>query len=145
MYLYGRTKAGELREAAPSLSDTEVIDRELFIPEWRPGPQTAGSVVRRSAADQVYRVLQSHDSSGNESWAPEQVPALFGVCHTTDPAKAKPWAPPQGTSGAYRLGECYRDSRGQVWRQVYDGDNVYDAAVLAERWERPAAAAGLNE
>ena len=135
----GELAEGELaelaQEQAEHLTDDRAVVLERFFPEWEPGPQTAGAVVRRSELDQVYRVLQTHDSTGNESWAPELVPALFGVCHTKHPAKAKPWAQPQGTSGAYRLGECYRDSQGQVWRQVYDGDNVYDAATVSDRWE----------
>ena len=136
MYQYGRNKALAIREEAPSLTDTQVIEQETFVPEWRPGVQPAGAVVRRSRLDQAYRVLQAHDSTGNPSWTPEATPALFSVCHTTDPAKAKPWAEPQGTSGMYYLSECYRDQEGAVWRQVYDGANVYDAAALSERWER---------
>lgn len=136
MYRYGREKALELREQAASLTDTEVIRQEAFIPEWKPGPQLLEALVKRSALDQVYRVLQAHDSTVSPEWAPESQPALFGVCHTTDPEKAKPWAEPQGTSGVYRKDECYRDEAGQVWWQVYEGDNVYDAAELPERWER---------
>ena len=136
MYQYGRNKALALREEAPSLTDTQVIGQETFVPEWREGVQPVGAVVRRSRLDQVYRVLQTHDSTGNPSWTPEATPALFSVCHTTDPAKAKPWAEPQGTSGMYYLSECYRDQEGTVWRQVYDGANVYDAAALSERWEQ---------
>lgn len=132
---YGRTRALALREAAPNLTDTEIIERELFIPEWKEGAYIAGAVVRRSELDQDYRVLQDHDSTGNPTWTPENSPALFGVCHTTNPEKAKAWVEPLGTSGMYYLNECYRDENGVVWRQVYDGGNVYNAATLPERWE----------
>lgn len=135
MYRYGREKALELREQAASLTDTELIRQEDFIPEWKAGPQLLGALVKRLAIDQVYRVLQAHDSTASPEWTPENQPALFGVCHSTDPDKAKPWAEPQGTSGMYQHGECYRDAAGQVWRQVYAGENVYDAAALPERWE----------
>ena len=137
MYAYGRNEALRLREAAPGLTDTEVIAKETFIPEWRPGVQAAHALVRRAALDQVYRVIEpGHDSTANPDWTPEAYPALFSICHTTDPAKAKPWAAPQGTSGMYQAGECYIDAAGQVWRQIYDGGNVYDAAAMPERWER---------
>lgn len=133
MRLYGWTKARELRAAAATMTDTEIIDQEDFIPVWVPGPWAAGAPVQYEG--QVYRVLQAHDSTGNASWSPDQVPALFGLCHTKNPAKAKPWVQPLGTSGAYKLGECYKDAQGRVWKQIYDGDNVYDAATVPDRWE----------
>lgn len=136
MYQYGRNQALALREQAASLTDTQVVAAEAFIPEWREGPQVLGALVRRREQDQVYRVLQAHDSTGNPTWTPEHTPALFSVCHTTDPEQAKPWAAPQGTSGMYQKDECYRDATGAVWQQVYAGGNVYDAATLPERWQR---------
>ena len=136
MYAYGRSKALELREAAPELTDTEVIDAELFIPTWREGPQVAGAPTQYEG--QVYRTIQAHDSTGNPGWNPADNPALFGICHTKDPAKAKPWAAPMGISGLYYKDECYVDGEGTVWRQVYDGGNEYDAATLPERWETVA-------
>lgn len=133
MYAYGRSKALELREAAPELTDTEVIDAELFIPTWREGVHEAGSPVRQG--EQVYRTIQTHDSTGNPAWNPADAPALFGICHTKDPAKAKPWVSPHGISGLYYKDECYVDGEGTVWRQVYDGGNEYDAVALPSRWE----------
>ena len=133
MYAYGRSKALELREAAPELTDTEVIDAELFIPTWREGVHEAGSPVRQG--EQVYRTIQTHDSTGNPGWNPADNPALFGICHTKDPAKAKPWVAPMGISGLYYKDECYVDGEGTVWRQVYDGGNEYDAVALPSRWE----------
>ena len=136
MYQYGRNQALNLRAQAAMLTDTQVVEAESFIPEWREGPQTLGALVRRQEMDQVYRVLQAHDSTGNPSWTPENTPALFSVCHTTDPEQAKPWAPPQGTSGMYQKDECYRDGNGTVWQQTYEGGTVYDAATLPERWQQ---------
>ncbi len=133
MYAYGRSKALELRAEAPELTDTEVIEQELFIPTWREGVHEAGSPVRQG--EQVYRTIQTHDSTGNPGWNPAATPALFGICHTKDPAKAKPWVSPHGISGLYYKDECYVDGEGTVWRQVYDGGNEYDAATLPERWE----------
>lgn len=119
---------------ATGFSDTKLVDLESFIQEWHPGKWEAGIAVRYQ--EQVYRVLQAHDSTGNDTWNPVATPALFGLCHTKNPSKAKLWVQPLGTSGVYKLGECYKDEDGQVWRQVYDGDNVYDAAATPDRWER---------
>lgn len=134
MYNYGREKALELREEAPTLTDTEIIDREDFIPHWKEGPQIVGAPVQYN--EQVYRVLQAHDSTGNPSWNPIDTPALFSICHTKNPYKAKPWVQPLGTSGMYELGDCYIDGNGIIWQQIYDGGNVYDAATLPQRWEQ---------
>ena len=133
MYAYGRSKALELRAAAPELTDTEVIDQELFIPTWKEGVHTIGDPLQYEG--QVYRVLQTHDSTGNSTWNPVDLPSLFSICHTKNPFKAKPWITPQGISGMYELGDCYIDDEGIVWRQIYNDNNVYDAATLPERWE----------
>ena len=134
MYNYGREKALELREAAPELTDTEVIDQEVFIPTWHEGPQIANAPTQYNG--QVYRVIQAHDSTNNPTWNPADSPALFSICHTKNPLKAKPWVAPAGTSGMYTLGDCYKDDSDVVWRQIFDGDNVYDATALPERWEQ---------
>lgn len=134
MYNYGREKALELREDAPNLTDTEIIDQELFIPHWKEGLQIKDAPLQYEG--QVYRVLQAHDSTGNPSWTPATQSALFSICHTKNPFKAKPWITPQGISGMYELGDCYIDDEGIIWRQIYNDSNVYDAATLPERWEQ---------
>ena len=35
----------------------------------------------------------------------------------------------------YYKDECYLADDGTVYRQIYDGDNVYDAAAMPDRWE----------
>ena len=134
MYTYGRNKALELRTEAPELTDTEIINEEIFIPTWREGPQVVNAPTRYLG--QVYRVLQAHDSTGNPTWNPADTPALFGICHTKNPAKAKPWVTPYGISGLYYKDECYIDGGGIVYRQIYDGGNEFDAATLPDRWEQ---------
>ena len=132
--ILAKESALHLKEQGKGMSGTEIIDQEIFIPEWRPADyQTVGAPVCYEG--QVYKVLQAHDSTANPDWTPAATPALWSVCHTTDPAKAKPWAEPQGTSGMYQLGECYIADDGTIYRQIYDGDNVYNAEALPERWE----------
>ena len=132
--ILAKESALHLKEQGKGMSGTEIIDQELFVPEWKPANyQTVGAPVK--FAGQVYKVLQAHDSSQTPDWTPAATPALWSICHTTDPAKAKPWLEPQGTSGMYQLGECYRADDGTVYRQIYDGDNVYDAAAMPDRWQ----------
>ena len=132
--ILAKESALHLKEQGKGMSGTEIIDQELFVPEWKPANyQTVGAPVRYGG--QVYKVLQAHDSTSNPDWTPDTQPALWSICHTTDAAKAKPWAEPQGTSGMYQLGECYIADDGTIYRQIYDGDNVYDAAAMPDRWE----------
>lgn len=132
--MYGKAKATELRSSANTMSGTEIIEQEVFVPDWKPANyQTVGAPVRFDG--QVYKVLQAHDSSQTPDWTPAATPALWSICHTTDPAKAKPWLEPQGTSGMYYKNECYRANDGTVYRQTYDGGNVYDAEAMPDRWE----------
>lgn len=134
LYWYGRDKTLALRNQADGMSGTEIISQEIFVPEWKPkNYQTVGTPIRYEG--QVYKVLQAHDSTANPDWTPESQPALWSICHTTAPAKAKPWAEPQGTSGMYQLGECYIADDGTIYCQIYDGDNVYNAEAMPERWE----------
>lgn len=134
MYNYGREKALELRAEASTLTDTEIIDREDFIPHWHEGVQILDAPIQYEG--QVYRVIQAHDSASNPDWNPANSPALFSICHTKNPLKAKPWATPLGTSGMYYNHDCYIDGEGNIWRQIYDAGNIYDAATLPERWEK---------
>ena len=134
MRIFAKQNAQHLKEQGEGMSGTEIIDQEIFVPDWKPANyQTVGAPVK--FAGQVYKVLQVHDSTSNPDWTPDTQPALWSVCHTTDPAKAKPWLEPQGTSGMYQLGECCRADGGIVYRQIYDGDNVYDAEAMPERWQ----------
>ena len=134
LYWYGRDKALALHNQAEGMSGTEIIDQEIFVPEWKPANyQTVGAPVCYDG--QVYKVLQVHDSTSNPDWTPDTQPALWSVCHTTNPAKAKLWAEPQGTSGMYYKDECYIDESGVIWQQVYDGSNVYNAEAMPDRWE----------
>ena len=134
MYEYGRSEALKLREEGSMLDGTAIIEREAFAPAWRPGAYNVyGAPVEHEG--QIYTVLQVHDSTEAPDWTPAAVPALFSPCHTKNPAKAKPWLAPNGTSGMYYLDECYKDEKGVVWQQTYDGANVYDAKAMPDRWK----------
>ena len=134
MRIFSKQNAQHLKEQGEGMSGTEIIDQEIFVPEWKPANyQTVGAPVCYEG--QVYKVLQVHDSTRNPDWTPAATPALWSICYTTDPAKAKPWLEPQGTSGMHYKDECYLADDGTVYRQIYDGDNVYDAEAMPERWQ----------
>lgn len=63
------------------------------------------------------------------------LPALWGLTHTTNPDHAKPWVSPLGTSGMYMTGECYVDENGIIWKCLND-NTVHTAAAYPVGWEQ---------
>ena len=49
--------------------------------------------------EQVYKLLQPYNASTWPDQRPADLPALWSICHTKDPARAKPYQAPNGTSG----------------------------------------------
>lgn len=131
----GRSAALSLRQEADGLTGTEIIRREMSVPDFDPQKDysawPAGAPVRDG--EQVWVLLQPHNAA-NYIGRPADLRALWGLCHTTDPDRAKAWVEPLGTSGMYMQGECYKDENGQVWRCLED-NMVYTAAALPAKWE----------
>lgn len=115
------------------LDGTAIIEGESKIPAWRQGPyQTVGAPVQYEG--QVYKVWQAHDSTGNESWNPRDAVSLFDICHTKDPAKAKPYQAPSGSRGLYQNGECMIWTDGKVYVSGID-NNAYTPESYAAGWK----------
>lgn len=134
-YELGRKNALALRETAHAMTGTEIIDREQDAPQYDPkkdySAYPAGSPVRDGG--QVWLLLQPHNAA-RYSGRPADLRALWGLAHTMNPAKAKAWVAPYGTSGMYMEGECYKDDNGTVWRCL-QSNMVYSADVLPSAWE----------
>ena len=131
----GRADALKLREEAQSLSGTEIIAREYCAPAFDPSKDYSAFPVGAPVTDegQVWLLLQPYNAAHYEG-RPSTLRALWGLAHTKDPAKAKPWVDAYGTSGVYMTDECYRDADGAVWRCLND-NTVYDAAAFPDGWE----------
>ena len=131
----GRSDALKLREEAPNLTGTEIIDREYCAPAFDPQKDysafPAGSPVTDEG--QVWLLLQPYNAANYEG-RPSTLRALWGLAHTKNPAKAKPWVDAFGTSGMYMKDECYRDEEGAVWRCLND-NTVHTAQVYPAGWE----------
>ena len=116
---------------------TALIAQEKKIPTWRPrdfSQVPVGTPYRWQG--QVYKLWQQHDASGNEGWSPDQAVSLWDICHTTDPARAKPYVPPQGSRGLWQSGECCL-WEGAVMRCLAD-DTAYSPGELPGAWEAAA-------
>lgn len=131
----GRSDALKLREEAASLTGTQIIDREHSAPAFDPTKDYSGFPVGAPVTDegQVWLLIQPYNAA-NYAGRPSTLRALWGLAHTTNPAKAKPWVDPYGTSGMYMAGECYKDAEGNVWRCLND-NTVYDAVAYPAGWE----------
>ncbi len=131
----GRREAAELRQTAASLTGTEIIARERAVPPWDAGQDYTLWPVGAPVADedQVWTLLQPHNAAHYQG-RPSGLRALWSLAHTTDPARAKAWVDPQGASGMYMQGECYRAADGTVYRCGQD-NCVWDAAALPSAWQ----------
>lgn len=131
----GLSEGQALRAEAASLTDTQLIERERCIPAFDPAKDYTGLPVGTPVQDggQVWKLLQPHNAAHYEG-RPADLRALWGLCHTKNPARAKPWMDALGTSGMYMAGECYRADDGTVYRALQD-NLVHDAAALPSAWE----------
>lgn len=130
----GREDALDLRSKAKDLDGTAIIDREQQVPAFDPEKDYSSWPVGAPVADegQVWTLLQPHDARA-QSGRPATLRALWGLCHTKDPDRAKPFVAPYGTSGLYMEGECilWQD---RVMRCLRDG-TVHDPEALPQAWE----------
>lgn len=135
MRLRGRSDAMDLRSRASDMDGTAIIAEESKAPAFDPSKDYSGWPVGAPVQDagQVWTLLQPHNAANYEG-RPATLRALWGLCHTKDPARAKPWVDAYGTSGMYMMGECYRAADGAVYRALQD-NLVHDAAALPTAWE----------
>lgn len=134
MYEKGKADALDLRERSPKMDGTAIIDEEEKIPAWSHEKDystwAAGNPVRDD--DQVWTLIQPHNASSYEG-RPSTLRALWGLCHTTNPNKAKEWVDPLGTSGMYMKDECYHDEE-NVYQSLQD-NLVYNYQALPSAWK----------
>lgn len=131
----GRSDALKLREAAKDMNGTQIIAQEVSVPAFDPQKDYTSWPVGAPVADegQVWLLIQPYNAA-HYPQRPSELRALWGLAHTTDPARAKAWVSPYGTSGMYRLSECYRAEDGTVYRALAD-NLVHDAAAYPAGWE----------
>lgn len=135
----GLRAAEALQAKAPDMDGTQLIDKEDDIPDFDPDKHqylnwAAGQAVRDDG--QVWKLLQPYDSTVYKDH-PNDMRAQWGLMHTKDPAKAKPFVPAQGTSGMYMLNECCTEG-GKVYRSKVD-NNVWTPGEYPDYWEEVAA------
>ena len=137
----GRLKAENIRTKTVNkeIDDTELIDNEDFIPNWKQmnySNVAVGTPVRdpHDETGQVYKLWQQHDATNQPDWHPAAAVSLWDIAHTKNPEKAKPYVAPQGTRGLYQKGEVMIWTDGKVWRSTAD-NNAYTPESYAQYWE----------
>lgn len=132
---FGRREATELRQGASEMDGTAIIAMERAVPAWDKQQDYTGWPVGSpvSDEDQVWTLITPHRAADYEG-RPSTLRALWGLTHTKDPARAKPWVDAYGTSGMYMVGECYLAKDGKVYRCLQD-NCVWDADGLPSAWE----------
>ena len=128
MYEEGRRQALDLQARAPGMTGTEIIAEEGKVPAFDPAKDYTAWPIGAPVADegQVWTLIQPHNAA-HYTGRPSILRALWGLTHTTDKAKAKPWVEPYGTSGLYMVDEvCTHPHAGSgklhVWRCNYDNN-----------------------
>lgn len=86
----GRAAALNLASRAPDMDGTALIAEQDSIPAWS---EAAVYTVKHVGypvqdGDQVYTILQPHKPANNPGFRPADLPAIYSIKHTQDPAKA---------------------------------------------------------
>lgn len=132
----GAREAAELRSGANDMDGTEIIEMERAAPAWSK-EQDYTSYPKGSPVtdeEQVWTLITPHNAANYEG-RPSTLRALWNLCHTKNPARAKPWVDPNGQSGMYMRDECYKKSDGTVYRCKQD-NCVWDADAMPSYWEK---------
>lgn len=137
----GKADALDLQERAPSMSGTEIIAEENKVPNFDPTKDYSKWPVGSPVADeeQVWLLLQPHNAA-HYTGRPSENRAMWGLAHTTDPAKAKPWVASYGVSGLYMVDEVciYPNKEGvlHIYRNKHDNNEYPPLTLNAEDyWE----------
>ena len=132
----GRTDALDLASRAGGMDGTALIAEQDHIPAWSEEAVYTLNHVGYPVQDgeQVYTILQAHTPANNPGFRPADLPAIYSIKHTKDPAKAKPYMAPNGMSGVYEKGDCCIFN-GVVYRSVFAGDNVWTPDAYPAGWE----------
>lgn len=127
--LAGRSVSGEARRHRPNRGGAG--HPHLAPPLLSHGRDSGGQAlpVERTGLPPL-AAARRHRSAG---WSPDLAFSLWDICHTTDPARAKDYLPPQGSRGLWQTGECCVFG-GRVWRSRQDR-NAYSPSELPASWE----------
>ena len=133
----GAYDARELQNKAVEgvVTETEIINQEIAVPAYDPKKDYSDWKINSPVSDegQVWLLLQPHNASHYDG-RPSTLRALWGLAHTKNPKKAKPFVEPYGTSGMYMKDECILWTDGKVYTSTID-NNIYTPKTYPQGWE----------
>ena len=131
----GKIQGLALQEKSIEMTQTELIAEEDYIPDFNPQKDYSSWKVGYPVQDegQVWILLQPYNAANHEG-RPSTLRALWGLAHTKDALKAKPYVASYGTSGLYMIDECCLWTDGKVYKSIID-NNAYDPEVYPAGWE----------
>lgn len=135
MRRFGKQAAEELRNHADTMTGTELIDEEDYIPDFDANKDytTSPKGTPVKVGEQVYKLVIPHNPSHYPGTTPETNRTLWEIAHTKNPAKAKPFIEPAGTSGMYYIDEVCTEG-GKIYKSLTD-NNVYSPLAYPQNWE----------
>lgn len=141
MFDAGKADALNLAARAPELDGTAIIAEEEKIPAWSEKADYLGQPAGIPVSDegQVWLLLIPHRAADYVG-RPATLRALWGLAHTKDPKKAKPWVSSYGVSGLYMVDECCTypaaDGSIHVFRNKHSNNEFPPLTLNVEdRWE----------
>ena len=86
----GADDAAALRTKANTMTGTEIIAAEIAVPDFDAQKDYSACPAGTPVADegQVWTLITPYNAA-NYQGRPSTLRALWGLCHTTDPAKAR--------------------------------------------------------
>ena len=130
MRAQGKTDALSLRSRSAGMDGTAIIAAEKDYSSWPAGAPGTDE-------GQVWTLIQPYNAATYDG-RPSTLRALWGLAHTKNPVKAKPYVAPFGTSGLYAKDECCTDPDAEdpaaVYRSKCD-NNAYSPSAYPANWE----------
>ena len=139
MWERGRELALGLQKEAPTLTGTELNDKDDYIPLFTESIKVKNMLNRevgfvcRSSAGRVAKLLQVYNSDiyTNE---PEELPAQWGFVWSQNPEKAKPFI--ALSTSPYNKGDCCIDiNDNYIYKSLID-NNVFSPTDYPAGWEK---------
>lgn len=141
MRAQGKADALELRRRAEGMDGTALIAEEDKVPAFDPSRDYTDWPRGAPVTDggQVWTLLQPYNAANYPGQRPADLWALWGLAHTRDPARAKPWVAPMGVSGVYMTGEVCTDPDAEDPEAVYRSrvdNNAYSPSQYGANWDK---------
>lgn len=135
----GRATALGVQREAPTLTGTELNDKDDYIPMFTESIKVKNMLNRevgfvcRSSAGRVVKLLQVYNSDiyTNE---PEELPAQWGFVWSQNPEKAKPFI--ALSTSPYNKGDCCIGiNDNYIYKSLID-NNVFSPTDYPAGWEK---------